>query len=49
MDAAGETTAQLKFKLAYLTYSMSVLMALTAVALLVLMLRRPQRHTAGEV
>ena len=33
--AAGETTAQLKFKLAYLTYAMSILMALTAVALLV--------------
>ena len=28
--AAGETTAQLKFKLAYLTYAMSILMALTA-------------------
>jgi TRAP-type C4-dicarboxylate transport system permease small subunit len=48
MDAAGETTAQLKFKLSYLTYSMSVLMALTAVALLVLMFRRPQRHMTGE-
>jgi TRAP-type C4-dicarboxylate transport system permease small subunit len=48
MDMAGETTAQLKFKLAYLTYSMSILMALTAVALLVLMLRRPQRHQSGE-
>jgi TRAP-type C4-dicarboxylate transport system permease small subunit len=44
MDRAGETTAQLKLKLAYLTYSMSVLMALTAVALLVLAFRRPQRH-----
>src|SRR5688572_15924373 len=29
LDAAGETTAQLKFKLAYLTYAMSLLMALT--------------------
>ena len=38
LDAAGETTAQLKFKLAYLTYAMSILMALTAVALLVLVL-----------
>ena len=48
MDAAGETTAQLKFKLAYLTYAMSILMALTAVALLLLAFRRPQRHVAGE-
>lgn len=42
--AAGETTAQLKIRLAWLTYSMSVLMALTAVALLVLAFRRPRRH-----
>jgi TRAP-type C4-dicarboxylate transport system permease small subunit len=48
MDAAGETTAQLKFKLAYLTYAMSILMALTAVALLVLVFRRPHRSTPGE-
>jgi TRAP-type transport system small permease protein len=48
MDAAGETTAQLKFKLAYLTYAMSILMALTAVTLLLLMFRRPHRHAAGE-
>ena len=49
MDAAGETTGQLKYKLAYLTYSMSILMALTAIALLVLMFRRPQRNVTGEV
>ena len=49
MDAAGETTAQLKFKLAYLTYAMSILMALTALALLVLTLRRPRRQTTGDV
>jgi TRAP-type C4-dicarboxylate transport system permease small subunit len=48
MDNAGETTAQLKFKLAYLTYAMSVLMAFTAVMLLLLLLRRPQRHVTGE-
>lgn len=48
MDAAGETTAQLKFKLAYLTYAMSLLMALTAVALLLLVFRRPQRAQPGE-
>jgi len=48
MDSAGETTAQLKFKLAYLTYGMSILMALTAVALLVLAFRRPERSIPGE-
>jgi TRAP-type C4-dicarboxylate transport system permease small subunit len=48
LDAAGETTAQLKFKLAYLTYAMSTLMALTAVALLLLALRRPPRTIPGE-
>ena len=46
MAAAGETTGQLKFPLAWLTYSMSVLMALTALALFVLLWRRPSRHTA---
>ena len=45
---AGETTAQLKIKLGYLTYSMSILMALTAVALLVAMFRQPQRSVPGE-
>jgi TRAP-type C4-dicarboxylate transport system permease small subunit len=48
MLRAGETTAQLKLKLGYLTVSMSVLMALTAVALLVLAFRRPQRHFVEE-
>ena len=49
MDAAGETTAQLKIKLAYLTYGMSILMALTAIALLILVFRRPSRQMTGEV
>ena len=48
MDSAGETTAQLKFKLAYLTYAMSLLMVLTAMALLLLVFRRPQRAEPGE-
>jgi TRAP-type C4-dicarboxylate transport system permease small subunit len=48
LHAAGETTAQLKFKLAYLTYAMSILMALTAVVLLLLMLRPPQRTLPGQ-
>lgn len=49
MDSAGETTAQLKLKLAYLTYGMAVLMALTAVAFLVLACRRPSRQRTGEI
>jgi TRAP-type transport system small permease protein len=49
MDAAGETTAQFKFKLAYLTYGMSVLMWLTALAMLVLVFRRPTRHDPSQV
>ena len=49
MDDAGETTAQLKFKLAYLTYGMSILMALTALAMLVLVFRRPTRHSSSQV
>ena len=49
MDSAGETTAQLKLKLAYLTYGMSVLMALTALALLVLALPAPERHQPSQV
>ena len=44
----GETTAQLKIKLGYLAYSMSILMAVTAVALFVLMFRQPQRNVPGE-
>jgi TRAP-type C4-dicarboxylate transport system permease small subunit len=42
--AAGETTGQLKIPLAWLAYSMSVLTALTAVALIILMLRPPKRQ-----
>lgn len=49
MLAAGETTAQLKITLAWLCYAMSVLMALTALALLVLSLRHPRRHHTGEI
>jgi len=44
IDRAGETSAVLHFKLAWLTYSMSLLMAFTAAALLVLALRRAHRH-----
>jgi TRAP-type C4-dicarboxylate transport system permease small subunit len=49
LDNAGETTAQFKFKLAYLTYGMSILMLLTALAMLVLVFRRPARHDISQV
>ena len=45
---AGETTSQLQFKLAWLTYSMSILMALTAVALAILALRHTARHFTAD-
>jgi TRAP-type C4-dicarboxylate transport system permease small subunit len=48
MDASGQTTGQLKFKLAYLTYTMSLLMAFTALALIVLVFRKPKRSIPGE-
>lgn len=46
---SGETTAQLKVPLGYLTYAMCVLMALTSVAFLILVFRRPSRMATGEV
>lgn len=49
MDNAGETTAQLKLPIPYLTYSMSVLMAFTALAFLVLACRRPSQQTGPQV
>jgi TRAP-type transport system small permease protein len=49
LDVAGETTAQLKLKLAYLTYGMAILMALSALALLVLACRKPGRAQTGEL
>lgn len=49
MLAAGETTAQLKFTLGYLTYGMAVLMALTSLAFLLLIFRQPSRQATGEV
>ena len=49
MVAAGQTTAQLKLPLGYLTYGMSVLMAITALCFLVLVFRRPRRQATGEV
>lgn len=43
-QAAGQTTAEIKIPLGLLTYAMSIAVALTAVALLILAFRRPQRH-----
>ena len=48
LKRAGETTSQLQFKLAWLTYAMAILMALTAAALVVTLVRRPHRHIPGE-
>lgn len=48
LHANGETTAQLRFHLSYLTFAMAILMALTAVTLLVLAFRRPSRTAPGE-
>jgi TRAP-type C4-dicarboxylate transport system permease small subunit len=48
MVAAGETTAQLKLTVGWLTYAMSLLMVLTAAALFILAFRQPQRHYAGN-
>ena len=47
LDRAGETTSQLQFKIAWLTYAMAVLMALTAAALVVTLFRPPHRHIPG--
>jgi TRAP-type C4-dicarboxylate transport system permease small subunit len=44
LDRAGETTSQLQFKIAWLTYSMSILMAFTVVALAILAFRSTRRH-----
>ena len=48
MVAAGETTAQLKITLGWLTYAMSILMALTAVAFFIVAFRQPQRHYGAD-
>jgi TRAP-type transport system small permease protein len=48
LDVGGETTGQLKYKLAYLAYAMSFFMALTAITMLILAFRKPQRNVPGE-
>jgi len=50
LDRAGETTSQLQFKLAWLTYAMAILMALTAVALVVTLFPAGRSaHIPGEI
>jgi TRAP-type C4-dicarboxylate transport system permease small subunit len=49
MAAAGETTAQLKLQIPYLTFTMSVLMGITALAFLALACRPPVRQSASQV
>ncbi|HKW37256.1 MAG TPA: TRAP transporter small permease [Burkholderiales bacterium] len=44
----GETTSQLGFRIAWLTWAMSLLMGLTAAALVAVMFRPPQRHLPGD-
>jgi TRAP-type C4-dicarboxylate transport system permease small subunit len=48
LAARGETTSQLGFRIAWLAWAMSLLMALTAAALVVVVFRPPQRHFPGE-
>jgi TRAP-type C4-dicarboxylate transport system permease small subunit len=48
LASRGETTSQLGFRLAWLTWAMSLLMALTALALVAVMFRPPQRHFPGD-
>ena len=38
----------MKFTLGWLTYAMSVLMALTAIAIFILAFRQPQRHYVAD-
>jgi TRAP-type C4-dicarboxylate transport system permease small subunit len=48
LASRGETTSQLGFPVAWLAWAMSVLMLLTALALVVVMFRPPQRHQPGD-
>jgi TRAP-type C4-dicarboxylate transport system permease small subunit len=48
MVASGQTTAQLQFTLGWLTWGMTLMMALTSAALAVLALRPPQRHSVED-
>lgn len=47
MVAAGETTAQLKITIGWLTYGMAVLMGVTALTIFIAAFRQPQRHYSG--
>ncbi len=49
MLAAGQTTAQLHFTIAWLTYGMAVMTGLSAAALAVVAFRPPQRQAAKDL
>jgi TRAP-type C4-dicarboxylate transport system permease small subunit len=48
LASRGETTSELGFPIAWLAFAMSLLMALTAAALVVVASRPPRRHVPGE-
>ena len=48
LASRGETTSQLGFRISWLAWAMSLLMALTAAAFVVTLFRPPQRHFPGE-
>src|SRR5262245_22678539 len=48
LASRGETTSQLGFRIAWLAWAMSLLMGLTAAALVLVAFRTPQRHFAGD-
>lgn len=49
MLAAGQTTAQLRFTLAWLTYGMAVMMALASAALAAVAWKSPKRQGAEDI
>jgi TRAP-type C4-dicarboxylate transport system permease small subunit len=49
MVASGQTTAQLHFTLGWLTWGMALMMGLASVALLLVALRDPRRHSAEDL
>jgi TRAP-type C4-dicarboxylate transport system permease small subunit len=49
MLAAGQTTAQLHFTVAWLTYGMAVMMGLTSAALAVVACRAPRHESAEDL
>jgi TRAP-type C4-dicarboxylate transport system permease small subunit len=48
LASRGETTSELGFPIAWLAFAMSLLMALTAAALVIVASHPPRRHVPGE-